>query len=133
MSVSDPIADFLTMIRNATRVKHQRLDAPASGYKEEIIKLLLREGYIRNYKRIEDGRQGILRIYLKYDRVDGSSIIEGIDRISTPGRRVYIGKGEIPRIRGGLGTAIISSPKGVLSGAEASQAGVGGELVGSVW
>jgi small subunit ribosomal protein S8 len=133
MSSSDPIADFLTRIRNATRVKHQRVDIPNSGFKEEITKLLLREGYIRDYKRIEDGRQGILRIYLKYDRVDGSSIIEGIDRVSTPGRRVYIGKDEIPRIRGGLGTAIVSSPKGVLSGVEASRAGVGGELVASVW
>jgi small subunit ribosomal protein S8 len=133
MSVSDPIADFLTRVRNATRVKHQRVDVPASGLIEEITKLFLREGYIRNYKRIEDGRQGILRIYLKYDNSDGTSIIEGIKRVSTPGRRVYIGKDKIPRIRGGLGTAVISTPQGVLSGAEARRAGVGGELLASVW
>ncbi len=133
MSVSDPVADFLTRIRNATRVKHKRVDVPASRLKEEITKLLMREGYVEHFKRIEDGRQGILRIYLKYDRIDGSSIIEGIKRVSTPGRRVYINKDQIPRIRGGLGTAVVSTPKGVLSGTEARKAGVGGELVASVW
>ena len=133
MSVSDPVADFLTRIRNATRVKHKRVDVPASRLKEEITKLLMREGYVVHFKRIEDGRQGVLRIYLKYDRADGSSIIEGIKRVSTPGRRVYINKDQIPRIRGGLGTAVVSTPKGVLSGTEARKAGVGGELVASVW
>jgi len=133
MSVSDPIADFLTRIRNASRVKHPRVDVPASSFKEQITKLLIREGYLRDVKRVEDGRQGILRIYLKYDRVDGSPIIEGIKRESTPGRRVYVGKGDIPRIRGGLGTAIISSPGGVVTDKEARRTQVGGELVASVW
>ncbi len=133
MSVSDPIADFLTRVRNATRVKHPRVDAPASKLKEEITKVLQREGYIRTYKRIEDGRQGMLRIYLKYDPADGSSVIEGIKRVSTPGRRRYVGKKDIPRVRGGLGTAIISTPQGVLTDQEARRAGVGGELVANVW
>ena len=133
MSVSDPIADFLTRIRNASRVKHPRLDAPASGFKEEITKLLVREGYVRDYKRVEDGKQGVLRVYLKYDRVDGSPIIEGIKRESSPGRRVYVGKGDIPRVRGGLGTAIISTPQGVITDKEARRSKVGGELVASVW
>ncbi len=133
MSVSDPIADFLTRVRNATRVKHPRVDAPASRFCEEITKLLLREGYIRDYKRTDDGKQGILRIYLKYDRSDGSSIIEGLQRESTPGRRVYVGKSSLPRVRGGLGTAIITTPKGILSEKEARREGVGGEFVASVW
>ena len=133
MSISDPIADFLTRIRNASRVRHPRLDAPASRFCEEITKLLQREGYIREYKRIEDGKQGVLRIYLKYDRVDGSSVIEGLQRESTPGRRVYVARTELPRVRGGLGTAIITTPKGVLTDKEARRAGVGGELVATVW
>ncbi len=133
MSVTDPIADFMTRIRNATRVKHQRVDVPASRVKEDIAKLLLREGYITNYKRIEDGRQGILRIYLKYDPVDGSSVIEGIKRESTPGRRRYVAKSGIPRVRGGLGTAIITTAQGVVTDKEARQAGIGGELMGTVW
>lgn len=133
MSVTDPIADFMTRIRNATRVKHQRVDVPASRVKEDIARLLLREGYIANYKRIEDGRQGMLRIYLKYDPVDGSSVIENIQRGSKPGHRVYVAKDEIPRVRGGLGTAIITTAQGVVSDKEARKAGIGGEFLGSVW
>ena len=133
MSVSDPIADFLTRVRNASRAKHARLDAPASRLAEEIAKVLLREGYIADYKRIEDNKQGVLRILLRYDRKDGSAVIEGLDRVSTPGRRVYVGTKAIPRVRGGLGTAIISTPQGVLTDREARQAGVGGELVAKVW
>lgn len=133
MSVSDPIADFLTRIRNAVRAKHARLDAPASRLAEEIAKVLLREGYITDYKRIEDNKQGVLRVVLRYDRNDGSAVIEGLDRVSTPGRRIYVGSKDIPRVRGGLGTAIISTPKGVLTDKEARQAGVGGELVAKVW
>jgi small subunit ribosomal protein S8 len=133
MSVSDPIADFLTRIRNATRVKHKRVEMPASRLKEGIAEVLLREGYIREVKRIDDDRQGILRIYLKYDPADGSSVIEGIQRMSTPGRRLYVGHHKIPRIRGGLGTAIISTSQGVITDKEARQAGVGGEVLASVW
>ncbi len=133
MSVSDPIADFLTRIRNAARARHARVDVPASNFKEELTKLLLREGYIASYKRIPDDRQGLLRIYLKYDRVDGSSVIEGLERISTPGRRSFVGRAKIPRVRGGLGTAIVTTPLGVMTDTEARRAGVGGELVAKVW
>jgi small subunit ribosomal protein S8 len=133
MSISDPVADFLTRVRNAVRAKHPRVDAPASRLNEAIVKTLLREGYIRDYKRIEDGKQGLLRIYLAYDHVDGSPVIEGIRRKSTPGRRVYVGRMEIPRVRGGLGIAIVSTPQGVMSDKEARQLGVGGELVAEVW
>ncbi len=133
MSVSDPIADFLTRIRNATRARHPKVEVPASKMREEITKLLLREGYIRDYKRIEDNKQGILRIYLKYDKKTGDSVIEDIQRVSTPGRRIYVRKDEIPRVRGGLGTAIVSTPKGLLTGKEARREGVGGELVAKVW
>ncbi|MBP6875131.1 MAG: 30S ribosomal protein S8 [Candidatus Eisenbacteria bacterium] len=133
MSVSDPIADFLTRIRNAARVRHERVDVPASRMREEITRLLVREGYLADYKRVEDGRQGVLRIFLRYDREDGSSVIEGIQRVSTPGRRVYVRKHEIPRVRGGLGTAILSTPSGVMSDKEARQQGLGGELLARVW
>jgi len=133
MSVSDPIADFLTRIRNATRARHPKVEVPASKMREEITKLLLREGYIRDYKRVEDNKQGILRIYLKYDKKTGDSVIEDIQRVSTPGRRIYVRKDEIPRVRGGLGTAIVSTPKGLLTDKEARREGVGGELVAKVW
>jgi small subunit ribosomal protein S8 len=133
MSLTDPVADFLTRVRNAVRVKHPRVDAPASNLTEEITKTLLREGYIRDYKRIDEGPQGTLRIYLAYDHTDGSSVIEGIRRVSTPGRRVYVGRNKIPRVRGGLGTAIVSTSTGVLTDKEARQAGVGGELMAEVW
>lgn len=133
MSISDSIADFLTRIRNAARVRHARVDVPASNLKEEVTRLLVREGYVASYKRIEDGRQGVLRIYLKYDSADGSSIIEGLQRVSTPGRRCYVGKDAIPRVRGGLGTAILSTPQGVLTDKEARRAGVGGEVLARVW
>ncbi|MBM3317619.1 MAG: 30S ribosomal protein S8 [Candidatus Eisenbacteria bacterium] len=133
MSVSDPIADFLTRIRNASRAKHRRVEAPASRLSEEIAKLLHREGYIEGVARMEDGKQGVLRMQLRYDRSDGTPVIEGLERVSTPGRRVYIGAREIPRVRGGLGTAILSTPRGVMTDREARQAGVGGELVARVW
>lgn len=133
MSISDPIADFLTRVRNALGARHEKVDVPASNVREEITKLLIREGYVRGYKRIEDSRQGILRIHLKYDRREGVSVIEGLQRVSTPGRRVYVGKGEIPRVRGGIGAAIISTPQGVLTDKEARRAGVGGEVLAEVW
>jgi len=133
MSVSDPVADFLTRIRNASRVRHERLEVPASRLREEITRVLVREGYVADYKRVDDGRQGVLRIFLRYDREDGSPVIEGLQRVSTPGRRVYVRKHEIPRVRGGLGTAILSTPKGVLTDKEARRVGVGGELLARVW
>src|SRR5438046_3940562 len=106
MAVSDPIADFLTAIRNAVRAKHRKLDVPASQLKTEIAKLLLRERFINNFKLIEDRKQGVLRVYLKYAN-DQSNVITGIRRVSTPGRRVYVAKKEIPRVLGGLGTSLV--------------------------
>ncbi len=132
MSVTDPIADMLTRIRNAVRAKHKRLDVPASGVKEEILKVLLREKYIQNYRRIEDGKQGLLRVYLKYVEGEGA-VFQRLDRVSRPGRRVYVGKERIPRIRAGLGTAILSTPHGVLSDREAREQGTGGEVIATIW
>ena len=132
MSVSDPVADFLTGIRNALRAKHRRVDVPASRLKTEIAKVLLRERYINNYKLIEDQGQGLLRIYLKYGPEE-ASVISGIRRVSTPGRRVYVAKRAIPKVMGGLGTAIVSTSKGIMTDREAREARLGGELMCQVW
>jgi small subunit ribosomal protein S8 len=132
MSVSDPVADFITGIRNAIRANHRKVDVPASRLKTEIAKLLLRERYINNFKIIEDRRQGMLRIYLKY-AADETPVISGLKRVSTPGRRVYVAKDRIPRILGGMGTAILSTSKGVMTDREAREAGLGGELMCQVW
>jgi small subunit ribosomal protein S8 len=132
MAVSDPVADFLTGVRNAIRAKHRKVDVPASRLKTEIAKVLLRERYINNYKVIEDRKQGVLRIYLKYTG-DDASVITGIKRVSTPGRRVYVGKHAIPRVLGGLGTSILSTSRGLMTEREAREAGLGGELVCQVW
>jgi len=132
MAVSDPIADFLTAIRNAVRAKHRKLDVPASRLKTEVAKLLLRERFINNFKLIEDSKQGVLRVYLKYAN-DQSNVISGIRRVSTPGRRVYVGKKEIPRVMGGLGTSIVSTSRGVMTDREAREAGLGGELMAQIW
>ena len=132
MSVSDPVADFLTGIRNALRAKHRKVDVPSSKLKAELAKVLLRERYINNFKLIDDQRQGVLRVYLKY-AADESSVISGLRRVSTPGRRVYVPKDGIPRVMGGLGTAIVSTSKGVMTDREAREAGLGGEFVCQVW
>ena len=132
MSVSDPIADFLTSLRNALRAKHRKVDVPASKLKTEIAKALLRERYINNFKVIEDTRQGVLRVYLKY-AADESSVISGVKRMSTPGRRVYLGRKELPRVMGGLGTSLVSTSRGVMTDREAREAGLGGELICQVW
>lgn len=132
MSVSDPVADFLTCVRNALGAKHRKVDVPASRIKTEIAKALLRERFINNYKIIEDNKQGVLRVYLKYAN-DETSVISGIKRVSTPGRRVYVKKAEIPRVMGGLGTSLLSTSRGVMTDREARDAGLGGELVCQVW
>jgi small subunit ribosomal protein S8 len=132
MSVSDPVADFLTCVRNALHAKHRKVDVPASRLKTEIAKALLRGRYINNYKLIEDNKQGVLRVYLKYAN-DETSVISGIKRVSTPGRRVYVGKSEIPRVMGGLGASLLSTSRGVMTDREARDAGLGGELVCQVW
>lgn len=132
MSVSDPIADLLTSVRNACKAKHKRVDVPASNVKAEIIRVLLREKYINNYKTIDDKKQGILRIYLKYDAKE-RSVIQGVERVSRPGRRVYLRKHELPRVQGGMGTAILSTPSGILTDNEAREEGLGGEYLARVW
>ena len=131
--MNDPIADMLTRIRNGIVSHHDRVELPASKLKVEIARILKSEGFIRNYSLAEkDKPQGVLRIDLKYSP-DGEPVIHGIERISRPGRRVYRNKQEIPRVLGGLGLAIVSTSKGVLSGAEAVKNGVGGEVLCQVW
>jgi small subunit ribosomal protein S8 len=132
MAVSDPVSDFLTCVRNAVRAKHRKVDVPASRMKTEIARVLLREHYINNLKMIEDRSQGVLRIYLKYTG-DDVNVISGIRRVSTPGRRVYVGKNRIPRIMGGMGTSILSTSRGLMTDREAREAGLGGEIICQVW
>ena len=132
MSVSDPVADFLTCIRNAIGAKHRKVDVPASNMKAELAKVLLRERFINNFKTIEDNRQGVLRVYLKYTN-DETPVISGLKRISKPGRRVYVGKARIPRVMGGLGMSVVSTSRGLMTDREAREAGLGGELVCQVW
>jgi small subunit ribosomal protein S8 len=132
MSVSDPVADFLTCVRNAIRAKHRKVDVPASKLKTEIARVLLRERYINNYKVIEDDKQGTLRVYLKYTP-DDVPVITGLRRMSTPGRRVYLGKARLPKVLGGLGSSIVSTSRGLMTDREAREAGLGGELICQVW
>ena len=132
MSVSDPIADLLTSVRNACKAKHKKVDVPASSVKAEVIRVLLREKYINNYKTIDDKKQGLLRIYLKYDAKE-RSVIQGLERMSKPGRRAYLRKHELPRVQAGMGTAIVSTPAGILTDKEAREEGLGGEYLCRVW
>jgi small subunit ribosomal protein S8 len=128
MSVSDPIADFLTAVRNAIGARHRRVDVPASRMKTEIAKVLLRERYINNYKIMEDEKQGILRLYLKYTK-DEAGVISSIRRVSKPGLRVYVNKNNVPRVLGGLGTTILTTSRGLMTDREARDAGLGGEVI----
>ena len=132
MSMTDPIADMLTRIRNGITSRHERIELPSSKLKVELAKILKSEGFISNFKVVEEGTQPTLRVYLKYSD-DGEPVIHGIERISRPGRRVYRGKEEIPQVLGGLGLAIVSTSQGVLSGQEAARKGVGGEVLCQVW
>jgi small subunit ribosomal protein S8 len=132
MSQSDTIADLLTCIRNAVRAKHRRLDVPASNVRKAIVEALQRENYIGNYKTIEDTKQHVLRIYLRYD-MDDAPVITNLVKISKPGRRVYVGKDEVPRVLGGMGSAILSTTKGILTDKEARAAGLGGEVLAKIW
>lgn len=130
--MTDPIADFLTRIRNANMVYQEEVEVPASKMKRAIAEIMKNEGYIKNYEYIEDGKQGILRIYLKYGP-NKEKVITGIKRISRPGLRIYARKGEIPKVLGGLGVAIISTSKGVLTDKQARREGVGGEVICYIW
>lgn len=132
MSVSDPVADFLTCIRNAIGAKLRKVDVPSSRLKEELAKVFLRERFINNFKVIEDTGQGTLRVYLKYTP-DDHCVITGVKRVSTPGRRVYVPKTRIPRVMGGLGVSVVSTSRGLMTDREARDAGLGGEIVCQVW
>jgi small subunit ribosomal protein S8 len=132
MVMTDPIADFLTQIRNACMANHERVDVPSSKIKLSIAKLLKEEGYINNYKLVKDKRQGILRVYLKYDNKN-VPIIEGLERISKPSCRVYVRHDKIPYVLNGYGTVILSTSKGLLTDREARKQRIGGELLCKVW
>jgi len=130
--MTDPIADMLTRIRNGCQARKRSVDMPSSGFKKAIAEALLRERLIRDFKVVEDNKQGVLRVQLKYTK-DGESVIRGIKRISKPGLRRYVGANEIPRVRSNYGTAIISTPRGVLTSKESRKENVGGEVVCHVW
>lgn len=132
MSQVDPIADMLTRIRNGTRAGHRTVDVPSSRLKQEIARILRDRGFVHNYAYVDDDRQGYLRLYLKYNAEDESAI-QGLRRESRPGLRKYVGKDKIPRVLNGLGVAIVSTSRGIMSGEEARKAGVGGELICSIW
>ena len=132
MVMTDPIADMLTRIRNANMVRHEKLEVPASKIKREIAEILKREGFIRDVEYIEDNKQGILRIFLKYGP-NNERIITGLKRISKPGLRVYVKADEVPRVLNGLGIAILSTSQGVLTDKEARQKRTGGEVLAYIW
>lgn len=133
MNMSDPIADMLTRIRNANTAKHDTVDVPSSKMKLAIAKILLDEGYIKSYELVENGKFNDIRITLKYGASKNEKIISGLQRISKPGLRVYANKEELPKVLGGLGVAIISTNKGVITDKEARKLGVGGEVLCFVW
>ena len=132
MTLSDPLADMLTRIRNANTAKHSKVDIPASKMKVSLARILKSEGYIRNYKLLKDQGHGILRIYVKYDEGD-QGVITALKRVSRPGRRVYVKKRDIPFVLNGMGIAVLSTSKGILTDREARKENVGGELLCSIW
>ena len=132
MHITDPIADMLTRIRNANNAKHDTVDVPASNMKKAIAQILLEEGYIKNFQLIDDGTQGVIRITLKYG-AGKEKVISGLRRVSKPGLRVYAGAEELPKVLRGLGIAIVSTSKGVMTDKAARAAHVGGEVLAFVW
>ncbi len=130
-TVTDPIADMLTRIRNAIHARHSRVDMPSSKLKVEIARILKEEGFISNFKASEEGKKKVLKVFLRYV-TDGRCVISSLDRVSKPGRRVYVGVHEIPKVLGGLGVTILTTPRGVMTGKGARKAGVGGEVLCSV-
>ncbi len=132
MSMTDPIADMLTRIRNACRAGHKKVDVPASRVKRNIARILTERKFINNFTSVENSQQGYLRLYLRYDSEE-ESVIQGLQRISKPGLRRYVMKKEIPRVLNGLGIAILSTPKGIMTDDESRAAGVGGEILCYVW
>jgi small subunit ribosomal protein S8 len=132
MSASDPIADYLTIIRNGCKAGFNYVDIPASKIKRQITRVLYTQGFIKRYIFIDDGLQGLLRIWIKYD-TEGNPVINKIKRISTPGRREYVRVGQLPRVRNNLGIAILTTPKGIMTAREAARNNVGGEVLCLVW
>ncbi len=133
MSMSDPIADMLTRIRNGNTAKHDTVDIPASKMKKAIADILIKEGYIKGYEIIEDGVKATIRVSLKYGETKNEKVITGIKRISKPGLRVFAGAEELPKVLGGLGIAIISTSQGLMTDKEARKANIGGEVIAFVW
>lgn len=132
MNTTDPIADMLTRIRNANTSKHTEVDIPASNMKKAIAQILVDEGYIKSFEEVDDGKQGILKVTLKYDE-NGKRVISGLKRISKPGLRIYVNKEEVPQVINGLGIALISTSKGIMTDKEARKQGVGGEVLAYIW
>ncbi|MCQ2611805.1 MAG: 30S ribosomal protein S8 [Treponema sp.] len=132
MSASDPVADMLTKIRNAAQARHEKVDIPVSKLKLEIVKILKTEGYIKNFKKVQEDNKNVIRIFLKYDEAN-APVIHGLEKISKPGRRVYSGYKDLPRIHNGYGTVIVSTSSGVTTGKKAAEKMVGGELVCTIW
>ena len=132
MRLTDPVADFLTRIRNAIRARHQKVDIPASRLKAEIARILKEEGYIANFKAVEEDGHKIIRVYLKYSN-SNEAAITNVSRVSSPGCRVYVRRSEIPRVLGGMGINILTTPRGVMTGRQARKEGVGGEVLCEIW
>lgn len=132
MNTTDPIADMLTRIRNANSAKHTTVDIPASNMKRAIAQILFDEGYIKSFEEIKDEKQGIIRVTLKYDE-NGKRVISGLKRISKPGLRIYVSKDELPQVLNGLGIALISTSKGIMTDKAARAAGLGGEVLAYIW
>ena len=133
MQISDTIADMLTRIRNANSAKHETVDIPASNMKKAIAQILVDEGYVKEFKVIEDGKQGILRITLKYQGASRTPVLSGLKRVSKPGLRIYSGCEDMPRVMKGIGTAIVSTSKGVMTDKAARKENVGGEVLAFIW
>ncbi len=129
--ITDPISDMFVRIRNANSKLHEKVDIPSSKVKTEIARVLKEEGYIANYKHIEDQKQGVLRVYLKYD--NGKAVLQGIKRVSKPSLRIFKGHEELPKVLGSFGIAVVSTSKGMMSSKKAKEAKVGGEVIGYVW
>ncbi len=132
MSMTDPISDYLTRIRNAQKAGHKKVDIPASNIKRNITKILLQHKYVQNYINIDDGKQGLIRVYLKYVK-DDLPLIQGLRRISKPGRRVYVNNESLPRVLNNLGIAVMSTSQGVITNKEANKRSIGGEVLCYIW
>ena len=131
-AINDPIADMLTRIRNGIQARHQRVDMPSSRLKVEVARILKDEGYISNFKVGEEGKKKVLKVFVRYGS-DGTSVISTLERVSRPGRRVYVGAREVPKVLGGMGINILTTPRGVMTGRAAHKEGVGGEILCQIW